>query len=603
MTAKERGFNVPRTLRDSIKDALDTDRDHLMPHELTIAQEIASGKVVYKEHIEWMQEFFSSIDVQYLLHGGDDARNWLDKVDSPEAIVSSGFSGRDEWVFFVTGPQKDITLADSVYSIDPKSEHLFSWTGKWEDLGSVYSSEIDEPFVMEVDFTTAKGVAEWSMRHPSSEKTVDVRSLDPVEYNIFRKAEFGLDYKLLDRVTNFITVQTGEDPDLVRERSKNAQRQVRDGSGRFGGGGGGGSSDSAPSGAGSTPQAVGTDGNKPESKEDKQARLAEKFQEVLTQLDSSRTDEEAVHDRIESNKVRATIEDGTANSPQTADEFLKEFQREGAEEVDNRDADNRPKTTFADEASYEPDPDAIAPSDISSLPEPSRAFVAIVDKDDQNAVLNLAVVAKVEGKVHAFVRMNSAWYSAPELIAKFNSTEPPFLVKLEDEAQIAGVVEQIDSGDLGAEDTPEEEEPAESDEEAIAAAIQAFHEYGDEAHARDAVILASLTGNHRLLTREIVLASGLGLLDARSMDDYGMVLTSAGVPGVADTPGDYASVRRLKNYWLHGAGAAKIRWGMPGDWTRCNRHLTKYMGTRAKGYCQNLHKEAVGYYTGDRRND
>ena len=86
MTPKERGFNVPKTLRDSIKDALTTDRDHLLPHELSIAEEIASGKVVYKEHIEWLQEFFSSIDVQYLLHGGDDARQWLDKVDSPSSV-------------------------------------------------------------------------------------------------------------------------------------------------------------------------------------------------------------------------------------------------------------------------------------------------------------------------------------------------------------------------------------------------------------------------------------------------------------------------------------------------------------------------------------
>lgn len=600
MTTKERGFNVPRSVRDSVKDALTTDRDHLMPHELSIAEEISSGKVVYKEHIEWLQEFFSSIDVQYLLHGGDNAREWLDKVDSPEAVVSSGFSGRDDWVFFVTGPTENSPHADSVFSVDPKTEHLFAWTDRWEDRGSVYTSDIDRPMVMEVDFTTAKGVAEWSMRHPSTEDTVNVRTLDPVEYNIFRKAEYGLDYKLLDRVTEYITVPTGDDPDLIRARSKNAQGQARDSSGRFGGGGSS-SPGPAPADGGSPPQAVGTDGNKPETTAKRSKRLSEKYQEAVSQLDSARTDEEAVHERIESGQVRATLEEGTRNSAQSADAFLKEFQSGEADEVDNRDKENRPKTTFADEASYEPDPDAIAPTDISGLPESSRAFTAIVDKDDQKAVLNLAVLAKVEGKIHAFVRMNSAWYSAPELLAKFQSTDPPFLVQLEDEEQIASVIEQIDSGDLGAEDREEEEAP-ESDEEAIAAAMAAYYEYKDESHARDAVILASMTGNHRLLTRDIVLASGLGLLDARSTDDYGMVLVSAGVPGIADTPSDYAAVRRLKNYWLHGAGAAKIRWGMPGDWTRCNRNLRKYMGVRAKGYCQKLHFDANGYYTGDRRN-
>ena len=249
----------------------------------------------------------------------------------------------------------------------------------------------------------------------------------------------------------------------------------------------------------------------------------------------------------------------------------------------------------ADEASYEPDPDAIQPTDISGLPESSRAFVAIVDKDDHNAVLNLAVLAKVEAKVYAFVRMNSAWYSAPELLTKFESTDPPFLVKLEDEEQIGSVIEQIDSGDLGAEDREEEE--------AIAAAMKSYEISGDGADARDAVILASLTGNHRLLTRDVIIASGLGLLDSRSVDDYGTILASAGdLEGSDVFESDYAAARRLKRYWLHGPGAAKIRWGSPGDWRRCVRHLSKYMGPRAKGYCQLRHRDANGYFTGDKKN-
>jgi hypothetical protein len=58
----------------------------------------------------------------------------------------------------------------------------------------------------------------------------------------------------------------------------------------------------------------------------------------------------------------------------------------------------------------------------------------------------------------------------------------------------------------------------------------------------------------------------------------------------------------LRRYWTRGKGALKIRWGTPGDWTRCVRQLSKYMGPRAKGYCQLRHKEATGVYTGDRAN-
>lgn len=57
------------------------------------------------------------------------------------------------------------------------------------------------------------------------------------------------------------------------------------------------------------------------------------------------------------------------------------------------------------------------------------------------------------------------------------------------------------------------------------------------------------------------------------------------------------NAQTLRNYWTHGAGAAKIRWGTPGDWSRCNRLLSKYMGARAKGYCQLRHMAATGMTT------
>ena len=47
-----------------------------------------------------------------------------------------------------------------------------------------------------------------------------------------------------------------------------------------------------------------------------------------------------------------------------------------------------------------------------------------------------------------------------------------------------------------------------------------------------------------------------------------------------------------------GPGGAKIRWGQGGDFNRCVRHLTKYLGPRAKGYCQLRHHDVLGYYTG-----
>jgi hypothetical protein len=60
---------------------------------------------------------------------------------------------------------------------------------------------------------------------------------------------------------------------------------------------------------------------------------------------------------------------------------------------------------------------------------------------------------------------------------------------------------------------------------------------------------------------------------------------------------------KLRRYWsIGGKGGAKIRWGTSGDWKRCFRYLSKYMGARAKGYCQNMHKRNTGIYTGSRLN-
>jgi hypothetical protein len=53
---------------------------------------------------------------------------------------------------------------------------------------------------------------------------------------------------------------------------------------------------------------------------------------------------------------------------------------------------------------------------------------------------------------------------------------------------------------------------------------------------------------------------------------------------------------RLKEYWSHGKGSLKIRWGTPGDHTRCVRHMRKYVGPETvHGLCTNIQKLAVGY--------
>ena len=56
-----------------------------------------------------------------------------------------------------------------------------------------------------------------------------------------------------------------------------------------------------------------------------------------------------------------------------------------------------------------------------------------------------------------------------------------------------------------------------------------------------------------------------------------------------------AATERLHEYWVHGPGAAKIRWGQPNDFERCVEHLGKFIKD-PKGYCNLAHKAATGMY-------
>jgi hypothetical protein len=63
------------------------------------------------------------------------------------------------------------------------------------------------------------------------------------------------------------------------------------------------------------------------------------------------------------------------------------------------------------------------------------------------------------------------------------------------------------------------------------------------------------------------------------------------------TPGEIKNpegTRRLMAYWTHGAGAAKIGWGVDGSMRRCIALLRKYFPKNPGGLCANLHHKATG---------
>lgn len=62
---------------------------------------------------------------------------------------------------------------------------------------------------------------------------------------------------------------------------------------------------------------------------------------------------------------------------------------------------------------------------------------------------------------------------------------------------------------------------------------------------------------------------------------------------MAATPEGMAAAQKLKEYWVHGPGAVKIRWGEPHDFDRCVKQLRKYVRD-PEGLCNTYHQAALG---------
>lgn len=188
-------------------------------------------------------------------------------------------------------------------------------------------------------------------------------------------------------------------------------------------------------------------------------------------------------------------------------------------------------------------------------------YMALVSPDDPQAVMDLvAMVPKTNKSISptTFVYRDEKWEQDARILADLKSPTPPPVVVLDGE-ELASVVEQIKSSAESAKDR----------------AKDAKEQKDAEQSAKQALSMDEL----------------LSLMFA--MEDR--ALTAAG--GLDQNRGN---AEKLRHYWTVGKGGLKIRWGTGGDWTRCVRHLSKYLGPRAKGYCALRHKEMTGLWTGDK---
>jgi hypothetical protein len=203
-------------------------------------------------------------------------------------------------------------------------------------------------------------------------------------------------------------------------------------------------------------------------------------------------------------------------------------------------------------------------------------YIAIVSPNDPAAVMDfVALVPKTATTATpiTYKRDDGAWVQDDQILKDLQSATPPPVVVLDTKELVNTVLLQVDKlknvGDFG--DEPADTEAAPATPAAAPAAPT------EPATTAASAFLFEHLVNFWMDTHEALTAAG----------------------GLDRNRGNAEALRR---YWTRGKGGAKIRWGVPGDWTRCVRQLSKYMGPRAKGYCQLRHKEMTGVYTGSKFN-
>lgn len=107
-------------------------------------------------------------------------------------------------------------------------------------------------------------------------------------------------------------------------------------------------------------------------------------------------------------------------------------------------------------------------------------------------------------------------------------------------------------------------------------------------------------------TVEVEFSQNVSAMYCAEHEPEGLALAAKGqefAPGTKDGPGwvtNPKATARIRRYWVKGKGAAKIQWGVPGDFNRCRSQLAKYVQNPdwLAGLCANMHKEALGIWPG-----
>lgn len=568
---EEKPFRVPEAVKREIADTISSFSNHLRESDLAVASRLAKDSTVSLSDVQWVHGFFAENDVSERIRGGFKGRKWASKIvaSDDEILALEGIEidshpkysfDDDTFAYFAIGSDPGSTLVTRLISVDYETGAVYSWTPEgFALIPEMDITEVDEPQIIPIDEMTADTLAHWI--DSASAEEYDILDTDTEERNLFSLAASEIDYEELDRAYTIIAA-AGDGIYTPTERSQNAKTQGRGAGGKFG-----------------------------ETPDTKAKTVADQVEDEPKEMGLVQ-------------KARLPVALPLVADPAAR---INEWLSAAAEApvLAAGEVSETPEHTEEDQAI----------EDAATGPTDEALYFAIVDEIDKTAVMDAIAIVKQGGAPVTFIRTNGAWTPSPDTLTILQGSTPPPVVELDDPEMVKTVLAQIDAHDSGA-DIAEvsEEEAVQPGEAPIAASGFAMPDGSfniiEPRDIEEAVVASGATPDifvkahirkrARALNRMDLVPVGwrefslaeVGELEASKnlYGEFGEILVAGGA--VRRGGGNAA---QLKAYWTTGKGALKVKWGSPGDLTRCHRHLSKYVGVqRAWGLANSYHKHLFG---------
>ena len=606
-------YTIPGGVQKEAKKALEWRKKHDRggtPVGLNTARTLAKGGQIGIRKIRHIAKYFPRHEVDkqgkgwspgeknfpsngriaWALWGGDAAQRWASAIVEREkkkkattagggayGFVEESYNPADELNAFkmaheldpYMGPEfmarvrLDNSGIDRLYKVEVDGQ-VYLWDGSaWDDMGHVdgdiysYDNALDEPYDnvekthVIIDPSSAVIISAFLQERPF--KPVSLDEIDPLETELMAEGLYEEDFTMMDRVLTAagqVDAPSNQDGNYTpEERSALAKNQVRDASGKFAKAG----TSVVIAGDYSRGKGEIVKVNSKDGTVDVRLLNGEMVTVPGNQteaLDGSQDGQYISEGAPFSEPLNLS---GILGEPRTPHDQPKAILPGTMKPLSNRELKNMMNSGWnswvaEQRKSFNKSGATVtaAAKEATQTPESSDVgakYLALVSPDDPRAVMDLvALVPKTATSTEPvlYERREGQWVPNEQILADLKSVSPPPVIELDNKKVLNDVLVQVD------------------DKVATTASAYDF-----------------------------------AIFWAKSVEP---LLAAGG----ADR--NRGNAEKLRRYWTTGKGALKIRWGTPGDWTRCVRQLSKYMGPRAKGYCQLRHKDATGIYTGNKAN-